>query len=230
MPTLHVLRVFTDADGNHGNPLGVFVDGAAIPRDQRQAIAARLGYSETVFIDDVAAGVVDIRTPRSELPFAGHPLVGTSWLLHSLGRPVAELRPAAGEVPTWSDPTDPTGSTVWIRARADWSPAMTLLEHPDAASIDALDADANDNPFIDHWAWIDHHSGVVRSRVFAPGVGIVEDEATGSAATRVVAALGQAVTIHQGKGSVLHARPGPEHTVDVGGRVVLQATSEDVGR
>ncbi len=50
MPGLHVLRVFTAPDGGGGNPLGVFLDGVAIPPERRQAVAAELGFSETVFV------------------------------------------------------------------------------------------------------------------------------------------------------------------------------------
>jgi len=81
MAELHVLRVFVAPGGSGGNPLGVFLDGGAVPEGRRQAVAADLGFSETVFVDDPSAGRVRIFTPAAELPFAGHPLVGTSWLL-----------------------------------------------------------------------------------------------------------------------------------------------------
>jgi predicted PhzF superfamily epimerase YddE/YHI9 len=45
MPTLHVLNVFTALDGSEGNPLGVFLDGAAVSAGERQAIAADLNFS-----------------------------------------------------------------------------------------------------------------------------------------------------------------------------------------
>jgi PhzF family phenazine biosynthesis protein len=81
MATLHVLRVFTAADGEWGNPLGVFLDGAEVPGERRQSVATELGYSETVFVDDAASGAMRIFTPGIELEFAGHPTVGTAWLL-----------------------------------------------------------------------------------------------------------------------------------------------------
>ncbi len=43
-PTLHTLRVFTTADARFGNPLGVFLDGEAVPVAERQAVAADVGY------------------------------------------------------------------------------------------------------------------------------------------------------------------------------------------
>jgi PhzF family phenazine biosynthesis protein len=96
---LHVLRVFCDEAGEHGNPLGVFLDGDEVPAERRQAVAHELGFSETVFVDDRRRGECRIFTPGLELPFAGHPTVGTAWLLAHEGEAVEMLRPPAGEVP-----------------------------------------------------------------------------------------------------------------------------------
>jgi len=81
MPELHVLRVFLGDGGTGGNPLGVFLDGGSVPEGRRQDVAADLGFSETVFVDDAARGEIRIYTPAVEIPFAGHPVVGTAWLL-----------------------------------------------------------------------------------------------------------------------------------------------------
>ena len=113
MTTLHLLRVFTAADGSVGNPLGVFLDGDAVPQDQRQSVAADLGYSETVFVDDQLSGRIEIYTPLHRLAFAGHPLVGSSWLLsRELEREISSLRPPVGEVRTWVE-----SGLTWIRGR-----------------------------------------------------------------------------------------------------------------
>ena len=69
------------------------------------------------------------------------------------------------------------------------------------------------------WAWLDEEAGRVRTRMFAPGLGIRTDEATGSAAIRLTAALGRDLQIEQGAGSrlVTHRRNlGRE--VEIGGR------------
>lgn len=213
-PELHVLRVFVAPGGGGGNPLGMFVEDAGIPADRRQAVAADLGFSETVFVEDAAEGTLRIFTPTTELPFAGHPLVGTSWLLAARGRAPDVLRPPAGRVPTWSE-----GGLTWIRGRPEWAPAMTLERHDSPAAVDALDGPPEGVGFLDAWSWEDKGSGAVRARVFAPAVGITEDEATGAAAVRLAAALGRPLRIRQGRGSVLHARPGPDGTVDLGGEV-----------
>ena len=217
MHRLHVLRVFVGDGGSGGNPLGVFLDGAAIAPEARQAVAADLGFSETVFVEDAAAGRVRIFTPATELPFAGHPLVGTSWLLADGGAAVETLRPPAGEVPTWPEGDGRT----WIRARPEWAPPMELRRYATPAEVDALSAAPDDLPFVDTWAWADETAGVVRCRVFAAAAGIVEDEATGAAAVRLVAQVARPVDIRQGRGSRILGRPGADGTAEIGGRVVL---------
>jgi predicted PhzF superfamily epimerase YddE/YHI9 len=216
VPSYQLLNVFTAADGSHGNPLGVFLDGAAVPTaEERQRVAADLGYSESVFVDDVVTGALRIFTPVIELPLAGHPLVGTAWLIAREHGACEMLRPPAGEVPTWQE-----GELRWIRARPDWGPPFELRQYDSPADIDALDGPPEGLSHADCWAWIDEQAGVVRSRVFVPGAGVPEDEATGSAALRLGAHLDRPLEIRQGKGSVLHARPGPDGTVDVGGLVL----------
>src|SRR6266576_398303 len=116
MAVLHVLRVFTGDDGSGGNPLGVFLDGAAIAPERRQEVAADLAFSETVFVDDARSGRVAIFTPAVELPFAGHPLVGTAWLLASEGRAVTHVLPPAGEVGTRQE-----GGLSFIAGRPEWA-------------------------------------------------------------------------------------------------------------
>jgi predicted PhzF superfamily epimerase YddE/YHI9 len=217
MVELHVLRVFAAPDGTGGNPLGVFLDGSAAPEGRRQAVAANLGFSETVFVDDPRSGGVRIFTPAAELPFAGHPLVGTSWLLTRERTAVAVLRPPAGEVPTFLD----GDGVTWIRGRAEWAPQMSFRQLEDAGQVEALTGAPDGLGFVDCWAWEDETAGRVRARVIAPGFGIAEDEATGAAAVRLVSRLGRPVTIRQGAGSLLFARPGPKGSADVGGEVVL---------
>lgn len=216
MTTLHVLRVFAGSNGRGGNPLGVFLDGRAVPELRRQQVAAELGFSETVFVLDRSTAELEIYTPAAPLPFAGHPLVGTSWLLDG----VDVLRPPAGAVPSWRD----DAGRRWIRGRAGWAPEMALRRYGGAAEVDALDRP--EDGFLDAWAWIDESAGEVRARVFAPSHGIPEDEATGAAAVRLVTALGRPITIHQGEGSLLLARPGPDGTAEVGGTVALVETTE----
>jgi predicted PhzF superfamily epimerase YddE/YHI9 len=217
MAALHVLRVFTGEDGAHGNPLGVFLDGAEVPAARRQAIAHDLGFSETVFVDDRERGECRIFTPGLELPFAGHPTVGTAWLLAHEGEQVQALNPPAGEVAVRRE-----GELTYVSARAEWSPPWELIEYDSPAEIDALDGPPGgreDEIYL--WAWADREMGVVRARCFSLADGVGEDEATGSAAIMIAEALGQPLTINQGEGSVLQAAPLGDGWAEAGGRVVL---------
>jgi predicted PhzF superfamily epimerase YddE/YHI9 len=219
MTELHVVRVFLGPDGAGGNPLGIVRDGAAVPADRRLATAERLGFSETVFIDDLTDGVATIRifTPGRELPFAGHPTVGTSWFLRSIGMPVATLRCSAGDVATWV-----ADDLTWIRAMASWVHLIDIRQHATAAEVEAIVPGKLGDPGHYDWAWIDEAAGVLRSRYFATDVGIIEDEATGAAAVVMGDRLGRPLTIRQGVGSELSVRPDPAAgTVDVGGRSTL---------
>ena len=215
--TLHTLRVFVGSDGAGGNPLGVVLDGPAVPRAERQAVAAELGFSETVFVDDRTSGELRIHTPTVELPLAGHPLVGTAWLLGHAGTLVETLRPPAGEVPTWSE-----GALTWIRGRPEWGPLYDKPQLDSPAGVDAFEVPGGD-AMVAVWAWEDEAVGRLRARVFPNGIGIAEDEATGAAALQFGALLGRDIVIHQGKGSELHVRPREDGTVAVGGRVELVA-------
>ena len=221
MATLHVLRVFTDEAGRWGNPLGVFLDGTEVPAERRQAVAAELGYSETVFVDDRVTGACRIFTPGSELGFAGHPSVGTAWLLAREGEVVEALRPPAGDVALRFE-----GELTFIAARPEWSPPWHLLQMADPAAVDELRGPPPGLDEVYCWAWEDEAAGVVRSRCFAIEDGVGEDEATGSAAIVLSAGLGRELTIHQGEGSLLHARPLGDGRAEVGGRVVLDEVRE----
>lgn len=216
-----VVRVFCDGHGEHGNALGVVVDGGSIPEaSARQEIAFELGFSETVFVDDAATGGLRIFTPATELPLAGHPLVGTAWLLAHRGTGVAVLRPPAGPVQCGT-----TGDTAWIEADPAWSPPWRLQQLASPEEVDAIDAEARAADGFDYvWAWRDELAGVVRSRSFVKEHGIVEDEATGSAALMIGALLGRPVRIEQGRGSEISAEPVPGGLVRVSGRVVFDHT------
>jgi predicted PhzF superfamily epimerase YddE/YHI9 len=217
MPVLHVLRVFCDSEDQFGSPLGVVLDGPAIPPERRQPLAAELGFSETVYVDDQDTGQLRIFTPAAELPFAGHPLVGTAWLLsRHLGGPVMQLNPAAGPVPTWT-----SDDQVWIRASLGAAPPWRLNHVADATAVDAMTEPPHPDQDADQfWAWIDQQAGTVRARVFAARYGVPQDEACGSASMLLAAHLGRAITIQHGRGSVVQASPALNGMADLGGRVV----------
>jgi trans-2,3-dihydro-3-hydroxyanthranilate isomerase len=72
-----------------GNPLGVVLNAEGLSGGQMQAIAAEFNLAETTFIlppkDPANTAEVRIFTPRSEMPFAGHPNVGTAFALGRIG-------------------------------------------------------------------------------------------------------------------------------------------------
>jgi predicted PhzF superfamily epimerase YddE/YHI9 len=213
---LHVLRVFCDRRAEHGNPLGVFLAGADVPADRRQAIATELGFSETVFVDDPDRGELRIFTPATELPFAGHPTVGSAWLLRAEGRPVDALRVPAGELAVRYD-----GDDAFVSARPEWPPEFEWRELGSPAEVESLDGPPDGHDHLGVWAWADGPTGAVRARVFPVRYGIAEDEATGSAAVQLCARLGRAIEVRQGRGSVIRARPLDGGAVEVGGACVL---------
>lgn len=214
-----VLRVFTDEDGRYGNHLGV-VDAAVVAPADRQPLATELGYSETIFVNIPAAGThttqAHIHTPTTELPFAGHPTVGAAWWLNQRGTPVKTLQVPAGIVQIGYD-----GDLASVSARAEWAPSFSVY---DLATIEELSAadpdDYSDDAEHYLWTWIDREAGSIRSRMFAPRLGIVEDEATGAAAVRMTEYLSRDLVIVQGHGSVITTTWSPEGWVRISGRVV----------
>ena len=78
------LDVFTERRFG-GNPLAVFPDASGLSAAEMQALASEFNLSETTFVlppsDPANTARVRIFTPRHELPFAGHPNVGTGWLI-----------------------------------------------------------------------------------------------------------------------------------------------------
>jgi len=85
----HVVDVFTEVP-LAGNMLAVFPDAAGLSSGAMQAIARELNLSETTFVfaPDRADALARVRifTPEVELPFAGHPTIGTAFVLAELGR------------------------------------------------------------------------------------------------------------------------------------------------
>lgn len=93
----YVLDVFTDQPFG-GNPLAVVFGGDHLNGETMQKIAGEFNLSETVFVlrprNSEATHRVRIFTPRVELPFAGHPTVGTAFLLATIGECDLEAQPA----------------------------------------------------------------------------------------------------------------------------------------
>lgn len=104
-----VYDVFTD-EAFGGNPLAVIPDATRLPEDQLQRIAREFNFSETTFVFPPENADHDARvrifTPGQEIPFAGHPTIGTTLALADLGRvgPSLVLELGVGPIPvTQSD-------------------------------------------------------------------------------------------------------------------------------
>jgi trans-2,3-dihydro-3-hydroxyanthranilate isomerase len=97
-----VCDVFT-SEPLEGNQLGVFTDGRPFDTDQMQRLARELNVAETVFLLPPSEGGdvrVRIFTPLAELPFAGHPVLGTAFVIGTaLGTEAVTLETGAGLVP-----------------------------------------------------------------------------------------------------------------------------------
>ncbi|MFL5759908.1 MAG: PhzF family phenazine biosynthesis protein [Thermomicrobiales bacterium] len=133
--------VFTDRVFG-GNPLAVFPDGQGLSTEEMQAIAREMNLSETTFVlpatrSDCTAKV-RIFTPGIELPFAGHPTIGTSYVLSTLGQlpeganDIA-LEEGIGPVPVTIEGEQSNPTFIWMKhPKASFGPAL-----PDRATIAA---------------------------------------------------------------------------------------------
>ncbi len=148
MPGLRyvVADVFTDRP-LEGNQLAVFTDAREIDEQTMQALALEIGFSETTFVlPPEQGGTVQIRifTPRSELPFAGHPCLGTAWVLaSSLQRGVIELETKGGIVPVELE-REGSGKIVFGRMSQPL-PSVEPYPRPEAL-LEALRVDGSQLP------------------------------------------------------------------------------------
>lgn len=269
-----VLDVFTDTP-LAGNQLGVFVDGEGLPDEVLQGAARELNLSESVFVlgpQEAGDARVRIFTPTEELPFAGHPVLGTAVLLAELlGQDAIRLETGAGVVPVEVQRGDAQPAFGWMR-----QPLPTWEAYPEETRLlsalglerSGLPVEAYVNGPRHVYVELDSEAAVAalkpdlmalaglpvgvscfagagrrwKTRMFAPGLGVGEDPATGSAAGPLAVHLarhgridfGQEVEIRQGaeigRPSLLHARAAGSldglERVEVGGSAVVVAKGE----
>lgn len=208
-----VVDVFTDS-AFAGNPLAVVLDGDDLTTAQMQALAREFNLSETAFPVHAPEGAtyrLRIFTPVTELPFAGHPSVGSAAVLHRLGRIAAGDNVqacGAGLLPVHvGDRVTLTGGTPTVGAALDPAPLVAalglsaadlagpaprfagagiefayLLVRPEALAAVRVDVAAVTAVGGSGLALVAWDGTDARARVFPGGVGIAEDPATGSAA------------------------------------------------
>jgi trans-2,3-dihydro-3-hydroxyanthranilate isomerase len=136
-----ILNVFTHARGRlTGNPLCVFENGTGLDDTTMQALARQFNLSETTFIlpSERADARVRIFTPSYEMPFAGHPTLGTAHVCRSLGRggDSLTLEMRAGVIPV-----DAVGDRWTLRAG---SPSWREIDESREELAEALGIDAGD--------------------------------------------------------------------------------------
>src|SRR3954470_17985044 len=143
-----ILNVFTHGGARlSGNPLAVIEDGSGLDPAQMQAIARQFNLSETTFIlpSKRAAALVRIFTPAYEMPFAGHPTLGTAHVCRALGLGGNQLglEMRAGIIPVTAE-----GDHWTLRA----APASSrLVEAPPAEIARLLGLEAPDIGFQPLW-------------------------------------------------------------------------------
>jgi trans-2,3-dihydro-3-hydroxyanthranilate isomerase len=272
-----VVDVFTDTP-LQGNQLAVFTDARELPEELLQPLAREINFSETVFVLPPEAGGharMRIFTPAAELPFAGHPTLGTAVVLAAplqLGE--IRLETGSGIVPVKLD-RDETGRITFGRME---QPIPTNEPYRETAPLfDALGVEGSELPVEVYDNGIKHvyvalssgedvaglkpdfgrlgelpaalgfncfaGSGPTwKTRMFAPGGGVPEDPATGSAAGPLALhlarhgriAFGDEIAISQGaeigRPSTLYARvegsPDKVERVEVGGSAAVVARGQ----
>jgi trans-2,3-dihydro-3-hydroxyanthranilate isomerase len=129
-----VADVFTDTP-LAGNQLAVFTDGRGLDDARMQALALELRLSETVFVfPPESGGTVKVRifTPYFELPFAGHPTLGTAFVLGApLQLETIVLETGSGHVPVRLE-RDESGRIVFGRME---QPAPSVIAYDDPARL-----------------------------------------------------------------------------------------------
>ena len=227
----HLLDVFT-AEPFAGNPLAVFVDQGVTDDALMQRIARELNLSETVFVSTaISPFPTRIFTPGNELPFAGHPTIGTAVLLAQLGYArdgAVVLAEGVGDVHVATGEGHAEFTTATLPVRREVLPRETAAAAIGLA-VDDLDPDSEPAVWDCGVPWpivavravemlartrgtpgvLDQVYAVAaeaadrwRARAFAPGFGISEDPATGSAVAAFAGFVAHlrpdAFVVHQG--------------------------------
>jgi len=271
-----IIDVFTDT-ALAGNSLAVFTDARDLDLLTMQRLARETNLSETVFVLPPQAEGADVRirifTPAAELPFAGHPTLGSAFVLGGpLQAMVLRLETGAGIVPVELEREGARISFGWMeQPMPTWRPFAAEAELFAALGLESSTAPVEDydngmqtvmvgvgtaeqlaalEPDMSALARVAGlgtvcfapRDGGWKARVFAPGLGVPEDPATGSAAGPLAVhlarhgriAFGEEIEIEQGaeigRPSTLHALAvgaGDEiEAVRVGGSAVIVARGE----
>jgi trans-2,3-dihydro-3-hydroxyanthranilate isomerase len=216
----YVVDVFTDTP-LEGNQLGVFADGLPFSPEQMQRLARELNVSETVFLLPPEHGGdarIRIFTPNSELPFAGHPILGSALVVsEALGRREVTLETAKAAVsirferpgfgwmeqpPQVAQPYERAAELLAAIGVAESllpvemyenGPRHVFVRLPDESAVAALEPDlaalgGHERVGVNCFAG---EGTSWKTRMFTPALGVAEDPATGSAAGPLAVHLGR---------------------------------------
>jgi PhzF family phenazine biosynthesis protein len=141
-----IVNVFTvDDDRFSGNPLCVFEDARGLSDAQMQALARQMNLSETTFVlpSERADARVRIFTPGYEMPFAGHPTLGTASVVGGTTRARVTLEMIAGIVPVARESGEPVGegSRAKMTAREGTSWTLRAAVAPETRKVHASAAE-----------------------------------------------------------------------------------------
>jgi trans-2,3-dihydro-3-hydroxyanthranilate isomerase len=235
-----VCDVFT-SEPLQGNQLGVFIDGRPFTSAQMQRLARELNVAETVFVlPPTDGGDVRVRifTPGTELPFAGHPVLGTAFVVAAaLGTNAVTLETGAGlvpialerdggrlvfgrmrqPIPTW-EPYERAGELLAaLGAEGSQLPVELYRNGPAHVYVQLASEEAVAALRPDLAALAELQVGANcfagggrswKTRMFYPSVGVPEDPATGSAAGPLAVHLARHGRI--GFGEQIEIRQGAE--------------------
>ncbi|MCL4364600.1 PhzF family phenazine biosynthesis protein [Patescibacteria group bacterium] len=223
MVKINILRAFVNQDGEFGNPTGIVIDERQkLNSIDRQKIASKLRYTDTVFINNLEPVNISFFNPQQETKFAGDALISTSYFINDvLGKEVWSLNCKGGKVKTWKEK-----ELTWIESDLKGSPSWNHLQLDDPVTVEKItmkEALKFEHSMV--WAWIDKEKGVIRSRTFLPDWGTLEDQGNGSGSMQLARVLKRRIEIHQGKGSVIYASPAGKNSARVGGRVGVDRLS-----
>ncbi len=229
-----IVDVFT-ATALEGNPLAVFTGADGLDDATMQALARETNLSETTFLQRATEGGtarLRIFTPTSELPFAGHPIIGSAWVI-ARATPIADVgfETGMGLIPVAIEREG--GTLVGARMRQP-EPLIGPSEFDRDALAAAIGTPLVGEPVIGanglshllcpvadvadatpDWAaltrydvrtiylWAPPVDGIMRTRMFSPIDGIFEDPATGSAAGALGIHLLQSGVIGEGRVTML---------------------------
>jgi trans-2,3-dihydro-3-hydroxyanthranilate isomerase len=140
----HIVDVFAEAP-LEGNQLAVFENAAGLDARRMQAIAHEMNFSETTFVTGRAPGRATVRifTPGTELPFAGHPTLGTAWVLAGGAREIV-LELGAGDVVVRFD----EGRAVMTPPPASFGPAISGELAAELIGLNPADLDPARTPVV----------------------------------------------------------------------------------